>query len=654
MRWSGKIARVYDLWWSYGQRRARELAFWQQAVSSHFTAGDKPYSPHNIRVVELFSGTGRVTLAVARRLLQDFPSAQIEVIGLDFSPDMRAIFTENLEGERDERLRSIASSRHLDLRDTDWSSVLDQFDSVDVFLCPFNHISLMGDATDQKHVLRQVAAYLKDQGEFIFLEYAPAARLSDTGETTLDYVVSEAPFLRQSDRRPKRALFCSRRSWPVDPLHRRAFKLYDVTCVEWLDTADGGGGGGVHVERLTRPMIASYLEPECLDELLRENNLHRELRLAGYEGAEFRPADSPRQIVFARKGKAKSPRQPSSLATLASVATTSSGSRQPLPCPYGPHPVSKPLSQPHPRAAIWNARTAEIYDLWWSPELEDVTRFWPPIVEECFRSRESRDHPFHVVAPFAGTGRVLLPVAQHLVRRFPDQDFRFTAIDASQPMLDVIEEKLRHPVYQGLRGVVHSLTTFVEDSWNLPFPADVVLCPFNHLGLLGSEEAQEAFVGNVAKNLEDGGSFILEEYNADEHRRQFDTGKKNFRWMITDQENARVLFYWFLSSPIDRSHRHAQIAYAVDCVEWRDCAAGLKGVFIDTIVAPMIIRYHTPEQLSAFLCRHNLHVEDAWQDSSRTPLSSQSCWTFFRAKRQAPSPLSETGLDKISACGHGC
>jgi hypothetical protein len=121
---------------------------------------------------------------------------------------------------------------------------------------------------------------------------------------------------------------------------------------------------------------------------------------------------------------------------------------------------------------------------------------------------------------------------------------------------------------------------------------------------MGSPEAQENIVGNVSRDLADGGLLILVEYNPVTRRIEDKKEEKLYRWMVSDPDNNRALFYWRTSSPSGKDHEYAMVTYAIECVEWNG-----RGLTIESFPMTLRIHYNSPTQLDALLTKHGLTLE---------------------------------------------
>jgi len=289
MKWSGKIVELYDLWWR--RDTEAELPFWKNVTCEYFKK--KRVKDHAPCIVELFSGTGRILIPVAQYLISELSDFQLKAVGLDFSAEMNAFFSEKVS-RLDEGTRKKASfvTYELDLSSKDWTKVLGDL-TVDIFIIPFNHLGLIGDPQAQENIVRNVSNYLVQGGLFILVDYNPQTRREEDKrqEKLFKWITA--------DENNNRVLFNWRKSNPLDLQHRYAQITYCIECVEWKD-------GGLHVESFPMSMIIYYNSPEELDVLLSKYGLKVEKRLGGPKDIgngkpDFLEKQSHSQTVIARK-----------------------------------------------------------------------------------------------------------------------------------------------------------------------------------------------------------------------------------------------------------------------------------------------------------------------------------------------------------------
>jgi SAM-dependent methyltransferase len=158
---------------------AFDLAFWERVVAS--------LRPR--RVLELASGTGRLTLPLAR-----LGVAQ-EIVGIDSSPSFVAAARERLAGEPP-AVRDAVTLMEGDMRAP---AVDGRFDLVAI---PFNSLAYVLSPADRRATLAASRRLLADGGRFVFDVLAPrydllAAALDASSEPQID-VDHAAPSLGAS------------------------------------------------------------------------------------------------------------------------------------------------------------------------------------------------------------------------------------------------------------------------------------------------------------------------------------------------------------------------------------------------------------------------------------------------------------------------
>lgn len=109
-----------------------------------------------------------------------------------------------------------------------------------------------------------------------------------------------------------------------------------------------------------------------------------------------------------------------------------------------------------------------------------------------------------------GTGRVIIPLAEHLAGK---ADSRAVGVDASPTM---IERMIEADVAGVVTGVVADIR-----SVRLPEQFDLVLCVCNTLGMSVDEGSERQIFATARYHLREGGRFIVEVQSSEAVRRVF-------------------------------------------------------------------------------------------------------------------------------------
>jgi hypothetical protein len=275
----------------------------------------------------------------------------------------------------------------------------------------------------------------------------------------------------------------------------------------------------------------------------------------------------------------------------------------------------------------WQGKIVEVYDLWWSPNTEKSVPFWCRETLHAIQHQQKVDKSVRIVELCSGTGRILIPVIRHLLDQLPDFHIEAICLDYSAEMNAALLQKL-HADEQLASAISVREFDIGEENWAPALgeaTVNVFLFPLNHFAQMGDPVIQENVIKNVSKHLAPGGS--LEDYNP-QGSRQRDTGKKQFRWMVADTSNNRALYYWRQSWPLERTHRYAQVLYAIELVEWDD-----SGLRWETLTVTERIYYNSPEELDALLSRYGLRVESRYGDYTGAPFTEQSLTQLVIAKK---------------------
>lgn len=150
---------------------------------------------------------------------------------------------------------------------------------------------------------------------------------------------------------------------------------------------------------------------------------------------------------------------------------------------------------------------AVMYSDTWLYELEnkesrDDLGFWQRVVEQYQAKR--------VLELAVGTGRILL----HLARHFSGNEYQFTGLDASAPMIAKAQEKLageRVEVQQRVRLLVGDMTSFCTDDAGGSY--DLIYVPYNSMAHIHDIRNQISTFRNAAACLAPGGHFVVDVFH---------------------------------------------------------------------------------------------------------------------------------------------
>ncbi|HEX7977048.1 MAG TPA: class I SAM-dependent methyltransferase [Gemmatimonadaceae bacterium] len=222
-------------------------------------------------VLELGSGTGRLTLPLAR--------AGHSVIGLDLSPAMLARARARLAAEKEEVRRRVTLIEG-DIRDADFTPPT----VPDLVIAPFHVIQHFASIDEQLHVLALARRVVRPGGRLVFDAFNPAyammigdrsAEVEDVAERPL----GDGRFVRRTVRVPAT-------HW--------AEQVIDVELIYYVRS-------GEHTERFVQAFPMRWFTPAELEHLVARAGFRLE---AMYGGFDRRPlADgAPEIIVVAAAG----------------------------------------------------------------------------------------------------------------------------------------------------------------------------------------------------------------------------------------------------------------------------------------------------------------------------------------------------------------
>ena len=145
---------------------------------------------------------------------------------------------------------------------------------------------------------------------------------------------------------------------------------------------------------------------------------------------------------------------------------------------------------------IHNEAIAEDYDDYFAQN--SLFDFDEPLILQAFRD----DRDGGLVADLGcGTGRALVSLCR--------QGFRGLAVDLSQSMLEIVQEKadLAELDIQCLRANLVQLDCLIDDS------IDHAICLFSTLGMIRGRDSRRQALRHVARTLKPGGGFVLHVHN---------------------------------------------------------------------------------------------------------------------------------------------
>ncbi len=145
---------------------------------------------------------------------------------------------------------------------------------------------------------------------------------------------------------------------------------------------------------------------------------------------------------------------------------------------------------------IHNEAIAEDYDDYFAQN--SLFDFDEPLILQAFRD----DRDGGLVADLGcGTGRALVSLCR--------QGFRGLAVDLSQSMLEIVQEKadLAELDIQCLRANLVQLDCLIDDS------IDHAICLFSTMGMIRGRDSRRQALRHVARTLKPGGGFVLHVHN---------------------------------------------------------------------------------------------------------------------------------------------
>ena len=186
-----------------------------------------------------------------------------------------------------------------------------------------------------------------------------------------------------------------------------------------------------------------------------------------------------------------------------------------------------------------------------------------------------------------GTGRVALPLAK--------LGLEVHGIDASQHMLDKLHEK----------PGAESLTTSICDMANVEAPGtyDFVYLIFNTITNLTTQEDQVSCFKSVAKLLNPGGAFLIENFIQD-------------LTLFKDHQYTRTLEIEVDGAVLDMG-KHDLVNQLVECQRVVINAQG-------TQMRPLPYRYVWPQELDLMAELAGMHLEHRWGDWDKSPFTRDS------------------------------
>ena len=183
-------------------------------------------------------------------------------------------------------------------------------------------------------------------------------------------------------------------------------------------------------------------------------------------------------------------------------------------------------------------RYAALYDLFYADKpYADEARF----VHDCIREFGLR--PTREILELAcGTGRHAIELEKF--------GYQITATDRSADMLAVARQR-----YAG-SGIIFALADM--ENPELPEQYDAVICLFDSIGYLKTDEALHVTLSKIGEHLRAGGLFIFEFWHAPAMLSQYSPTRRR-KWKTADGEIVRTS-----TTTLDRENRLANVHYTVE------------------------------------------------------------------------------------------
>ena len=213
------------------------------------------YAKQAEKVLELMSGTGRVSIPLAQ--------AGVNLTCVDSSPEMLAYLRQKAYQQGFSFNVVLADVAGLDLGKT-----------FDLILLPFNSFAEITDPEAQRRALATVRQHLAPGGKFICTLHNPPARLQ---------VVGQGLKLRGKFKEPDRIILL----WSEETYDEAAELVNGMQFVEVYDAA------GLMVEKRFVEISFYLHQPDRFEEMLSEAGFRIVQRFGDYELTAFDPETSP-------------------------------------------------------------------------------------------------------------------------------------------------------------------------------------------------------------------------------------------------------------------------------------------------------------------------------------------------------------------------
>jgi SAM-dependent methyltransferase len=188
--------------------------------------------------------------------------------------------------------------------------------------------------------------------------------------------------------------------------------------------------------------------------------------------------------------------------------------------------------------SVYGGRYAELYDLFHSdkPYAEEAA-----FVHDCLQ-KFARARVRETLELACGTGRHAVELEKH--------GYQITATDRSPDMLEIARR----------RAAEKKITFISGDMQHLQLPAkewDAVICLFDSIGYLKTDEALNEALRGIWKRLRPDGLFIFEFWHAPAMLNQYSPVRVR-RWKTSKSEIVRIS-----ETALDRKNRLAVVDYTV-------------------------------------------------------------------------------------------
>lgn len=248
-------------------------------------------------------------------------------------------------------------------------------------------------------------------------------------------------------------------------------------------------------------------------------------------------------------------------------------------------------------------RHAELYDLFYAEKpYNEEAKFVDACIQQFGEGKSKK-----LLELACGTGRHALEMEK--------MGYQVTATDYSADMLSQAKQKAV--------AAASTVDFRQQDMRNLNIPEapfDAVMCLFDSIGYVATNENISKVLKSIHKHLKSGGVFIFEFWHAPAMLKNFDPLRVR-RWKLADREVLRIS-----ETELDDAQQLAHVSYSV--YEF------LPDQTYKTLSETQTNRFFMLQEMKAFLANSGFEMIKAFNGFSPDEMISDSTWHVVMAARR--------------------